>query len=146
MFKITTESYGYHLIFSKTIDAEQMKEWLDESKLLLSKAPKNFGVLIDMRTLTPLKIDAQRYMQEGQRLYKSSGMVRSAVILDDENIKIQFKRIAWQTGIYEWERYINASANRDWYDKGIKWIQKRIDPDPIEDSFFIDSVLEEMDQ
>ncbi len=41
-------------------------------------------------------------MQAEQRLYKEKGMVCSVVILDNAVTKKQFKRIAQETGIYEW--------------------------------------------
>jgi len=34
-------------------------------------------------------------------------MVRSVVILANTITKLQFKRIAQETGIYQWERYID---------------------------------------
>ena len=45
-------------------------------------------------------------MQEGQKLFKNAGMERSVVILSTAMVTMQFKRIAKETGIYEWERYI----------------------------------------
>ncbi|HMV41143.1 MAG TPA: hypothetical protein PK079_09135 [Leptospiraceae bacterium] len=60
-----------------------------------------------MRTLKPLPPESQIHMQEGQKLYKEKGMVRSVVILANTITKLQFKRIAQETGIYQWERYID---------------------------------------
>ncbi len=42
---------------------------------------------------------------------------------------MQFKRIAKETGIYEWERYINASATPNWEQAGADWLTKAADPD-----------------
>ncbi|OEU57610.1 MAG: hypothetical protein BA871_10695 [Desulfuromonadales bacterium C00003096] len=68
-------------------------------------------------------------MQDGQKLYKEKGMVRSVVILDNVITKMQFRRIGKETGIYEWERYIDASSVADWEKIGIDWLSKGIDPD-----------------
>lgn len=129
MYKIEKKDYGYKLTFGDSIKASEMKTWVDDSKKELATAKKEFGVFVDMRTLKPLDADAQVYMQEGQKLYKKTGMVRSVVILNSAVIKMQFVRIAKETGIYEWERYIDASAVTDWEKVGIDWISKGIDPD-----------------
>lgn len=129
MYKIEKNNYGYKLTFGGFIQADEMKAWLDESRKTLDTTTNNFGVFVDMRSLKPLPQDAQIHMQEGQKLYKQKGMVRSVVILNDVITTMQFKRIANETGIYEWERYINASSVADWEKIGIDWITKGIDPD-----------------
>ncbi len=42
---------------------------------------------------------------------------------------MQFKRIARETGIDQWERYINASATPNWEQVGIDWLTRAADPD-----------------
>ncbi len=129
MYKIEAKNFGYKLTFGGYIEAEEMKAWVSESEKVLAKAPKEFGVFVDMRTLKPLPSDSQNHMQEGQKLFKKKGMVRSVVIVDSAITKIQFKRIAQETGIYEWERYIDASSMSDWEHIGLGWITRGIDPD-----------------
>ena len=83
-----------------------------------------------MRTLKPLPQDAHLYMQKGQKLYKEKGMKKSVIILLNSAItKLQFQKIAKETGIYEWERYIDASSVSDWEKVGINWLINDIDPD-----------------
>jgi hypothetical protein len=41
---------------------------------------------------------------------------------------MQFERIAHESGIYAFERYINAAGTPDWEPKAIAWIQKKVDP------------------
>lgn len=106
-----------------------MKLWVDESRKALAAAPGKFGIFVDMRSLKPLTTDAQATMQEGQKLFKGKGMTRSVVIVDSAVTKMQFQRIAKETGIYEWERYIDASKTANWEDLGRKWLVNNIDPD-----------------
>ena len=129
MYSIEKKNYGYRLTFGDVIDAAEMKAWLDESKVVLQTSAESFGVFVDMRTLVPLRRDAQPYMQEGQKLYRRSGMSRSVVILDNAATTMQFRRIARETGIYEWERYIDASAVENWEAVGLAWIEDEIEPD-----------------
>ena len=129
MYKIEKKDYGYKLTFGGLMNVYEMKLWLDESRKNLVEAPKEFGIIVDMRTLNTLSADAQLFMQEGQCLYKEKGMVRSIVIHDSCLNEMQFKRIAQVTGIYKWERYINASSVNDWEETGINWVDNGIDPD-----------------
>ena len=129
MYKIEKNNYGYKLIFGGFIKKDEMQNWVADSKKSLLNSPASFGVFIDMRDLKPLPEDSQQYMVEGQKLYKAKGMKRSVVILSNSIAKMQFQRLAKETGIYEWERYIDASSSSNWEQIGIDWISKQIDPD-----------------
>ena len=102
MYKIEKPSYGFKLTFDGAVNADEMNQWVEESKKAIVGAKKDFGVLVDMRGLKPLGADAQAAMQEGQKLYKGAGMARSAVIVNSAITKMQFTRIAKETGIIEW--------------------------------------------
>jgi len=129
MYKIEKKDWGYKLTFSDFIKAEEMQRWHDESKQILLSSPKEFGVFVDMINMKPLPSDAQEVLKEGQRLYKEKGMVRSVVIVNSTILKLQFQRIAKNTGIYDWERYIDASTVPNWEEVGIAWIKDGEDPD-----------------
>ena len=129
MYKIEIKNYGYKLTFGGLIDAEEMKKWVADSKQALNTAPSKFGVFVDMRTLKPIEKESQAIMEEGQKLYKAKGMERSVVILESVLVTMQFKRIAKETGIYNWERYISAQDKPDWEKIGIAWIKDGVDPD-----------------
>jgi hypothetical protein len=106
-----------------------MKQWVEESKKALMTPQKGFGVFVDMRELKPLPADAQREMEEGQKAYKQKGMARSAIALSNAGTTLQFQRIAKETGIYQWERYIDSSKHQNWLQVGIDWVKNGIDPD-----------------
>jgi hypothetical protein len=129
MHKVEKTGYGFKLTFADFIKPEEMKVWLGDSQKALAGAPKEFGVFVDMRTLKPLTPDTQATMEEGQKLFKQKGMVRSVVILANSVLTMQFKRIAKETGIYQWERYIDANADPKWEQAGIDWLVKGTDPD-----------------
>lgn len=129
MYTIEKKFYGYKLTFGTEIKEEEMAQWVQEVERKLSLHRGSMGVFVDMRTLRPLTPEAQGHMQKGQKLFKEKGMERSVVILSSVAITMQFKRIAKETGIYDWERYINASQDPDWEKTGLDWIEKGIDPD-----------------
>jgi len=61
-------------------------------------------------------------------LFKKAGMERSCVILESSTIAMQFERLAKASGIYSFERYINAAGHPDWRAKALGWIEKSVDP------------------
>ncbi|MEE9441557.1 MAG: hypothetical protein V3V99_02680 [candidate division Zixibacteria bacterium] len=106
-----------------------MQSWLNESREIFSEQDGEFCVFVDMRRLIPVSEGPRMSISEGQKLYKAHGMQRSIVILDNPVLTMQFKQIAHETGIYQWERYIDASANPNWEKAGLDWLEKSIDPD-----------------
>ncbi len=131
MYKMEKTPFGFQNTFTGTLAVEDMKKWLEESKLKLTNSSGNFQVLIDMRGLTPLLPNAQAVLEEGQKIFKLRGMERSCVILDGPIITLQFKRIAKKTGIDAFERYIDASNDSDWKKKSILWLTKGIEPEKL---------------
>jgi hypothetical protein len=130
MYIIVRRPSGYILTFSGVIDEQEMQRWYNESKtVLLSENSESFGVIIDMKDLQPLNAGARSLMVNGQKLYKDKGMKRSAVILNSEEVCLQFKNLAVQSGIYATERYIDASVESNPVDKAISWVKDGIDPD-----------------
>lgn len=129
MYQIDRTDFGLKMTFSDFITAEEMKEWLKEAETVLLSVEKPFGVIVDMRTLKPLQSDAQIHMEAGQKLFREKGMIRSAVILNDLITTMQFQRLARQTGIYKWERYINTHTTPDWEGQALEWVKNGNDPD-----------------
>ena len=131
MYKIERRNSGYLLTFGGAISKDDMQKWVNESRAVLAKeTASSFGVIIDMRTLAPLPTDAQALMVEGQGLYKTKGMKRSAVVVLNNVTAMQFKRLAQESGIYQWERYIAATTS-DWSDIAIAWVRDGVDPDNL---------------
>jgi hypothetical protein len=128
MYKIEKKDFGYKLTFDGFIEQSEMNEWVNEAESALSNQSGPFGVFVDMRTLKPLDNDAQKEMEKGQKLFKLKGMERSVVILNNAITTLQFQRIAKQSGIDAWERYIDASAEPSWEQKGIAWIKDSVEP------------------
>ncbi len=129
MYQIDKTDFGLKLTFSDIIHADEMEKWLHEAQAALISIKKPFGVIVDMSALKPLKSDAQIHMETGQKLFREKGMERSAVILNDLITTMQFQRLARQTGIYQWERYINLHTVSDWETQAVKWVKDGVDPD-----------------
>ena len=129
MYKINKESYGPHLTFSGHIPKQKMEQWLSDSKEMIKILPDEFVVFVDMREMELLPPKSRPIMIAGQQYYRTHGMQRSVVILKDKITMMQFKGIAKETGIYEWERYIDANAEPNWEQVAMDWILNGVDPD-----------------
>jgi len=127
MYRIEKMSWGYRLTFGGSCPVEEIAKWLEESRKILADQEEEFYVFVDMRTIIPLSREAQVHIQEGQKFYKRRGMLRSVVILSSPVVAAQFRRIAGETGIGQWERYIDASTVPDWEEVGMDWLLKEID-------------------
>lgn len=129
MYKIDKTKYGLRLLFGGVMDAPELQAWLRDSAELLQTVTPHFSVLVDMRTLSPLDDAGKSVMREGQQLYRSAGMDRSVVILENPVTLMQFKRIAHASGIFHWERYLCALETPDWEQVALNWLLRGIDPD-----------------
>jgi len=130
MYEIKKTPWGYRLSFQGFIEKGEMANWVNESQNTLNTENRGtFNIFVDMRGLKPLPPEAQKEMETGQKLYKGKGMARSVVIVDNPTTQMQFKRLAKQTGIYQWERYIDASSKPNWEQVGLDWINNGKDPD-----------------
>ncbi|MBU8932448.1 MAG: hypothetical protein KOO62_00430 [candidate division Zixibacteria bacterium] len=131
MYNIEKKDYGYKLIFAGELHKDEMDQWLKESEQILSSQEGNFAVFVDMRKMQPASQVVQKFFQRGQSLYCRKGMERSAVILSSPALSMQFKRIAVQSGIFDGERYIDASTTSDWEEIGLSWVSDSIEPGSI---------------
>ncbi|TCL70070.1 hypothetical protein EDC14_101059 [Hydrogenispora ethanolica] len=129
MHKVEKTDYGVRLTLGGFIKEDEMSEWAGESQRILSELPASFGVFLDMRELKPLPPECRPIVIEVQKMFKERGMVRSVAIFADYVTTMQTKRMSKETGIYEWERYLDASAESDWENIGILWVRDGIDPD-----------------
>jgi hypothetical protein len=128
MYAIERTLDGFKLTFGGIIPKSEMEAWVEESKKTLPLVDGKFSVVVDMRTLAPLLPDVQNVMVAGQRLYRTRGMTRSAVILDDTATTIQFQRLAKESGIDAWERYIDASTTPNWMRVAEAWCSDGTEP------------------
>lgn len=132
MYSINPKKWGIHLTFAGTMDAEEMTEWKEASQSYLADTDDEFGVFVDMRNLRVLDDEAKEMMMRGQEDYREAGMVRSVVILSSTLLTMQFRSIAKDSGIYEYERYLDATQYDDWNEiqrVGLDWVVNGIDPD-----------------
>jgi hypothetical protein len=129
MYKIEQTHIGFRLTFGGRVTKEDLEPWFEESKKALRTCKKPFGVIVDMRNVELLAPGVQAEIVKSQILYRDSGLQRSAVILSDPIVTIQFMRLAKKSGVYKYERYIDAMKDAPWEKHAEEWVRSGIDPD-----------------
>jgi hypothetical protein len=122
--------YGIRIHAPGYITPPEMRAWSDDLKpKVLSLNGKPFGLLVDIRTQRSNPQESQEIVKETMVWLRSHGMERSVVVLDSTVALIQILRLAKASGVYAWERYLDASKEPDWEAKALDWIIRAIDPD-----------------
>lgn len=121
--------YGFRVNAPGFLSREETQEWFEDLKGLVGTSGKPFGLLVDIRSQRANPPEAQIIIQQAMAWMKKAGLVRSAVVLDSAVAKLQTTRLAKASGVYAWERYIDASKEPDWEKRAIDWIVHGIDPD-----------------
>lgn len=119
--------YGYRCDLTDPIAPEERLLWVEQVKGF-ANLPGFYGQLIDIRRSTP-NPDEYPSIREVMEYVRSHGLLRSAVVVNTPKAALNIKQMAWRTGVYEWERYFDASCDPDWERRATEWIVHRIDPD-----------------
>jgi hypothetical protein len=86
-------------------------------------------MLVDSRTQKANPPETQEIIKEAMVWLRGHGMERSVVVLDSTVALIQILRLAKASGVYAYERYLDALKDPDWEAKAVDWIVRAIDPD-----------------
>lgn len=129
MFTIEKAPYGLHLIFKGHFPKDEANLWARDAKEAFLGYDGEFCVFVDMREMELMPPESRQNIVDVQRTARKNGMIRSVIILKDKITTLQLKGIAKETGIYEWERYIDADAELNWEEIGLDWIINSVDPD-----------------
>lgn len=129
MYLINHTDYGLRLRLSGTMLVNEVKAFGRDLDRTFETIAKPFSVFVDMRDLLPIDEPAQQEIIAIQLKFLKAGAVKSVVVLNNPTTTYQFKRIALQSEVYDYERYIDASADPDWESNGLKWLVDDIDPD-----------------
>lgn len=128
MYTIEQEEYGLRLSIVGGLAEEEARAWLAEMGKAIRDAKKPFGVLVDVREAKLFMPEAQAVLKQGMELCRRGGMERACVVLNSAVATLQARRLAKETGIDTWQRYVDASETREWEDHALGWIQEGIKP------------------
>lgn len=125
------KDYGFHFCFSSPVTLNEAEKWRTEVNHAVSQLNEDVFVFADLRKCELIPTECRPIIEEVQTFFRQNGLKRSVVIVGDTIIAMQLKLIAIDTGVREWERYIDASSAPDWEQLGLDWIKHGVDPDTI---------------
>lgn len=129
MWNVQRPSFGFVLTLAGRFSLDDVRAFGVACRSELDKPlPDGWGVVVDMRDLVPLGEKEQVSLVDIQKAFKARGMTRSVVVLKDAIATMQQRRLARQSGIDKWERYINASVVLDWQSAAKKWLTSSTEP------------------
>ena len=122
--------YGFRAHGPGYITPAEARAWFEDLKTrVLALEGKPFGMLVDSRTQKANPPETQEVIKEAMVWLRGHGMERSVVVLDSTVALIQILRLAKASGVYAYERYLDALKDPDWETKAVDWIVRAIDPD-----------------
>lgn len=116
------------LTFDGFVSVPEMQAWIEDSKKVISKLPKGFGVLAKMQDMKPLSIASGDLLAQGQKMYAQSGMGRSCVVFRWAIQSLQAAQTAATSGIMNTERYLSTERYPDWELTALNWIAAGVEP------------------
>jgi hypothetical protein len=126
----TVTDYGFRSTAPGYITPAEARLWFEDLKVrVLRLEGRHFGLLVDSRTQKSNPPDSQEIIREAMLWLREHGMRRSVVVLDSTVALIQILRIAKSTGVYSYERYLDALKDPQWERKAKDWLVHGIDPD-----------------
>lgn len=127
--------YGFRANASGYITPAEANTWFDDLRAKVAiKKGRPFGLMVDIRGQKANPPETQEIIKNAMGWLRQNGMTRSAVVLDSAVARLMMVRMAKQTGVYQWERYIDASKDTDWETKAIDWIVHGAEPSKEEDA------------
>ncbi|XXF79031.1 hypothetical protein P2318_04555 [Myxococcaceae bacterium GXIMD 01537] len=125
-------AYGFRVNAPGFLSLAETRAWFEDLKRLVGDSGRPFGLLVDIRSQRANPPESQEVIKEAMAWMKNAGLVRSAVVLDSAVAKLQTTRLAKTSGVYAWERYVDASKGTDWEQRALGWIVNGVDPDLAE--------------
>lgn len=135
MLKYELTDYGVHFELGGKVTLEEIQEFSDRFHQFLDQTKGGFCVLADFKGVELISSAGKEIIAECQKNARKNGMLRSVVIVKDTVTKYQFKTLARQTGIYVWERYIDASKHKNWEELAFSWLLDGYDPEIVSEQY-----------
>ncbi len=121
--------YGLYFKFSGIIKLSEITEWKEWIVTTVADLDDGYAVFVDMREIDIMPAECKAEVEAVQKFCVSHNFSRSVIVLNDPMTAMQFKLIAKKTGVYEHERYVDASTCEDWEKKAMDWLLHAVDPD-----------------
>lgn len=131
MHRVEETDYGYRIVFEGYLVKDDLGDLIENMKRTIRprNGSGNFPVLVDMRKSHAFPADAQEVIKQAILYCKQVGMDRNCVVLNSAIAAMQAKRLAKETGIDSFIRYIDASSDPQWEKAALDWLVRAVDPE-----------------
>lgn len=127
MYQLEKKNYGCKVTIAQQFKLKEARAYIEELKEIIPQLPEKFGIILDLRDLSPLEKESKKILKYSQKLIGKK-LQRSAVIIDSAIISIQLKRLARQSGIFRAMRFLDATKLSGYKEIARNWVINGIEP------------------
>ena len=128
MHRVDETRYGYRVVFEGFLQQDDVGELLSNMKSTIRPRDSAFALLFDMRKSRAFPSEVRELLRQALHFCKEAGMERNAVVLSSAIATLQARRLARESGVEAWSRYIDAS-HPDWEKIAVDWLVRAVEPE-----------------
>ena len=128
MHEITKEKYGVKIVVAGLISDDEVESAISELKNIFMQMKGEYCAIVDIRDCKAVTEKGQKIISEAMMFSRESEILRSAIIVSNPVAAAQYRRMAIESGIYNRQRYIEASVFENWEELALDWINNGVDP------------------
>lgn len=132
MLTFAETPYGFTFRNSEFFTPDVAQRWSTEYRDIIKRVAakgRPFHQFVDLRGFRVGPPETQAVIAEGMRFFKASGGGRSIVLMDSAIAVNQVRRLAKESGMYAWERYIDIATHPNYEPVVTAWLVEGKDPD-----------------
>lgn len=129
MYEVKETEYGLYLRIIGEVSLDESKAILSEVRVIFERRETGICAFADLQKMELLSLETQAVCVEIQKMLIELGVKRVVTMLGNATVAHQFKRLSLQSGLFDFDRYIDVSINPDWEEIGLRWMNDGIDPD-----------------
>jgi hypothetical protein len=128
VYRIDETDYGYRVTLEGFLQRDDAAALLGETRRRVRPRADGFALLLDLRGARAFPAEAQEVLKQVILHCRGAGMERNAVLLNSAIAALQTRRLARETGIDRWIRYIDVSSEPEWERAAAGWLERAIEP------------------
>lgn len=128
MITVEKTHFGFKMVLQGRVEPGDIEQAGVEIQKAIADHKDGFSAFVDFRHAGLLSPEVQVLTKQLMEIAKSSGLKRSATILNSALAGLQSKRLATEAGVFSVERYIDASKHPNWEQLALDWVERGIEP------------------
>ena len=127
-YKLIKTKYGFHIKLTGTVCKERLKDWFPSIIDQVNKAPKHFGLLIELIDVHPICEEAAKVLAISRAYLIGKGMNRAIIVYNTSANILNVMNMFHEVGVFQGERYISTNTYADWQKVAEDWLNDGIEP------------------